>query len=272
MQGELGAFAAAEDDFHKAEELLAITPDETALYTLLNSRGVSRVGQHDLEGAIADLKRAIALQPDEAAAHVNLAKAYQEQSRWPEALAELDRAIALQPKRMLAALYRTRSRLQQERGDWSAALADAQLALHHLDDKKHGQALEDWRRVGQLSLQCEKPADAVDAAEAMIAIDPKSRRPIACAAKGCSNKSILPRPPARSTFISFVPELPNESIKRPISPAPAREHLWGNTATPRTITRGFSTRILMTRLRWPDAVGSIWCSRRRKWRSAILSV
>ncbi len=168
----LREFAASDADFNTAEQLLSAHPDEMSLYALLNSRGVSRINQKQLDAAIVDLRRAIALQPTEYAGHVNLARAYQEKNQWHDAAAELDRAIALQPPRMLAALYRSRSRLRQERGDWAGALADALQAKGQLlDDAKSSSAIEDWRRVSQLSLKCDKPADAVKAADAILAID-----------------------------------------------------------------------------------------------------
>src|SRR5262249_358652 len=102
--GELGAFEAAEADYRKALEL-APTPE--ASYTTPVNRSVVRLRRGDVDGAIADLDRAVALMPDQYQAYVNLAQAYHDRKAIGEAVNQLDKAIRIEPN--LAFLHRARA-------------------------------------------------------------------------------------------------------------------------------------------------------------------
>ena len=64
-------------------------PDDAAYYGVLVNRGVLRIRQKDFHAAIADLTAAIRFQPNEYAAYVNLAEAYQGLQHWDDAAAQL---------------------------------------------------------------------------------------------------------------------------------------------------------------------------------------
>jgi tetratricopeptide (TPR) repeat protein len=170
-QSELGEFEAAEADFARAEALL--DGDDTARYALFVNRGVSRIRRKDLDGAVADLTRAVRLRPAEYAAHVNLARAYREQGRRREAVEQLDRAVALKPAPMLSAIYRLRAGLLQEQGRPEEALRDLEQAVRQEPDGPSSPAAaDDWRLIARLALQCRRPGEAVRAADAALAVAP----------------------------------------------------------------------------------------------------
>ena len=75
--GERGDFVAAEADFRLAEQKLSEAPDDAARYGVLVNRGVLRIREKDFRAAVADLTAAVRFQPEEYAAYVNLADAYQ---------------------------------------------------------------------------------------------------------------------------------------------------------------------------------------------------
>jgi serine/threonine protein kinase/tetratricopeptide (TPR) repeat protein len=171
--GELEEFEAAEADFRQAEQKVKDAPDTAAHYGLWVNRGVMRIRQRKYDGAVADLARAIALQPGEYAAYVNLAEAYQGQRRWDDAAAQLDKALALRPPQAIAAIYRTRARLHQHRGELGAALADLEQALRHEPGGPASvEAADDLRARGDLLLQQREYAAAVEAFDAALAIQP----------------------------------------------------------------------------------------------------
>jgi tetratricopeptide (TPR) repeat protein len=133
--GQLELFQAAEEDFTKALEQ---QPNEDALYALFVNRGVLLGRQRKLAPALADLKRAIALQPKSYQAYANLAKVYQQQKQFATAVEHLDCAIANATllvkggqleRPVLAHLHRNRALLQLDRHDSKAALEDFEKAI-----------------------------------------------------------------------------------------------------------------------------------------------
>src|SRR5207249_1047757 len=74
VHGELREFAAAESDFDRAWRF---GPDAAARYVLHVNRGAMRTRQGRYEEAVAELHAAIAVQPDQFLAHLNLAATYQ---------------------------------------------------------------------------------------------------------------------------------------------------------------------------------------------------
>ena len=171
--GELKDFDAAEADFAEAERLLQDAPDETAGYALFVNRGVNRIRRGDPEGAAADLVRAVRQEPDESAAYLDLAKAYQDQHRLREAGEQLDRAIALTAPAGLAAVYRNRARLDQQRDDPAAAVRDLEQAIQREPDGERSPAAAgDFLLMAQLLMQSGKHEEAVRAADASLAAAP----------------------------------------------------------------------------------------------------
>jgi tetratricopeptide (TPR) repeat protein len=121
---EIGAFAAAEDDFRKA---LASRPGVEGRYSIHVIRGAGRIRQGDFAAAATDLEAAIALMPGQSEAYVNLAEAYRGQKRFDTAAEQLGKAIGLRPESALS--YRNRASLFLESGDAIAALRDFEQAL-----------------------------------------------------------------------------------------------------------------------------------------------
>jgi tetratricopeptide (TPR) repeat protein len=160
--GERGEVEAAQADFAKVEAELAVRPSDGARYGLLVNRGVLRIRQGDLAGAVQDLTGAARLKPADYPAYVNLAQAYQEQKKPDEARAQLDKAIGLAPPAAVAALYRTRARLHEQRGDLRAARADLeQAAGHEPRGKASPAAAHDMVEQGRLLVRDGQCAEAV---------------------------------------------------------------------------------------------------------------
>jgi len=172
-EGELRDFDAGEADFARAERLLRDAPDDTALYALFVNRGVNRIGKGNPEGAVADLTRAVRLVPDESAAYLDLAKAYQELHRLADAAEQLKRAGALTGPAGLATIYRGRAKLAQQENDLESAVRDLeQAAALEPDGKTSPAAAADLLSMGRLLMQSGKHEEAVGAADAALAIAP----------------------------------------------------------------------------------------------------
>src|SRR6516162_9992821 len=161
-QGELLAFDAAEADFRKA---LQMSLDENARYVLLVNRGVLRVREDRLDDAVADLKAAIALRPNEYQAYVNLAQAYRRQKNVDQALAQMDCAVRLEPT--LAHLYRLRARLYLECKQPALALQDFDQAIQNENTDSPFLA-DDYVERGRLLLSERKNAEALEAFDASL--------------------------------------------------------------------------------------------------------
>jgi tetratricopeptide (TPR) repeat protein len=119
-------FSAAEEDFRRALDLSRKDPG--AAYAVLVNRGSMRLSQAGKRAeAVADFEKAIALQPGQYQAYLNLAQAYQQAREWDRALIQLDAAVVRAAT--LPVLYWVRARVQVERRDLEAALRDCDLAL-----------------------------------------------------------------------------------------------------------------------------------------------
>jgi tetratricopeptide (TPR) repeat protein len=78
---ELGAYEDALLDFRQAEQALQRSPNPDASYYLHLNRGLLFRRQGKLGEAAADLETAIRLQPEQYAAHLDLARVHQQQAR-----------------------------------------------------------------------------------------------------------------------------------------------------------------------------------------------
>ncbi|MBV8126764.1 MAG: tetratricopeptide repeat protein, partial [Planctomycetaceae bacterium] len=164
-------FEAAEADFRKALDR-GLTGD--LRYALHMNRGVLRFQRLRLDEAVADFRRAAALDPTRYHAFASLASALSKQGRRDEALGRLDRAIALKPD--LAALYRDRARIRLDGGDPPPAAAEA--ALRDLDEAIRREpsdgrdAAGDHARRARLLRDLDRCDEALAAADAAVAIAP----------------------------------------------------------------------------------------------------
>src|SRR5438045_2766777 len=95
----------------------------TALRTNYIGRAYDKQQQGDIDGAIADLERAIEHQPDrrdEACEH--LARIKEKRGDWAGALAAYDRLVSLDPNK--AGSYWARATAKEQHGDFEGAMAD----------------------------------------------------------------------------------------------------------------------------------------------------
>jgi tetratricopeptide (TPR) repeat protein len=153
-EGELGDFDASEDQF---EAVLAQPNDDLTRFLVLTNRGVLRIRQQCFALAEDDLRKAIALWPDEPAPHINLAQAYRGLRDWARAEEELNEALRLRPND--PGLYRARARLQRDRLDkWALegdllACADFRKAIANASQgSSPAQQASDFLELGDLLL------------------------------------------------------------------------------------------------------------------------
>jgi tetratricopeptide (TPR) repeat protein len=101
--------------------------DSPAEAPALNQRAIARLVQGDLEGALADFRRCVELDPGYAEAWNNSGLARQRLGRLAEARADFDQALALRPHYTEA--LNNRGQARQRSGDVDGALADFDRAL-----------------------------------------------------------------------------------------------------------------------------------------------
>jgi tetratricopeptide (TPR) repeat protein/tRNA A-37 threonylcarbamoyl transferase component Bud32 len=173
LAGQGGDFRSAEADFRSAEQC---RPDVQARYVIHVNRGVLALRQRHADRAIAELSRAVALQPKRYHAHVNLAQAYRQRGDLAQAARALDRALALERQR--ASLYRTRARLRLERHDPQGALADLDWAVSLERDRRSPALARDHVERGLILYAAGRYTEAVRAAEEALRVrsDTRARR------------------------------------------------------------------------------------------------
>jgi tetratricopeptide (TPR) repeat protein len=156
-------FAAAAADFAKAKACKQTTD---ASYALLVNRGVSHFRQEQYNDAIQDLNQAVALDPKQFQAYVNLAEVYQSMKNWDDAREQLGKAIRLRPE--LAGLYRNRALLNMDRGDLAAAREDFEETIRH----EKGRAAGDYAQLAGILYTQQQYGEAIKACDAALKIDP----------------------------------------------------------------------------------------------------
>lgn len=102
-------------------------PGERSEAIELFCRGMRRGDEGDTDGAIADLERALALQPDLLVAQVPLGTAYYHAGQYERAIAALDIAVAQLPPNYMVLANRSGAYLRS--GNLAAARADIDRAL-----------------------------------------------------------------------------------------------------------------------------------------------
>lgn len=135
--------------------------------------GAVRLAQHDRDGAIADFTKAIEMAPAEPRYLLQRADAYLRADRKPAAVADVDKAIRLQPDGVAARLMRVRLGLSDE--DWGdpAMAADLDAADHNL-----APASDERLELGSLYTVVGLPARAVPQYDLWIRYHPEDvRRP-----------------------------------------------------------------------------------------------
>jgi eukaryotic-like serine/threonine-protein kinase len=134
----LGRYDEAATCFKKALEILSVDkcperaaaePPEVAAGVTLAHQGLGLTlhAKGDIDGAIAEFRTAIRLQPNAAAAHSNLGAALKAKGNLDDAIAEWRVALSLAPE--LAAAHANLGGALQEKGDVLAAIAEYRTAI-----------------------------------------------------------------------------------------------------------------------------------------------
>ncbi len=120
---ELGEFQEAEKDFVQALRRL---DDPSDRYVVLTNRSILWIRTERWNEALADLRQAIALQPQAYQSYVNLADLHRRRKEWDEAVTALDQAVARSAD---PALLYTRALVQLKRKDRSSARRDFERTI-----------------------------------------------------------------------------------------------------------------------------------------------
>jgi tetratricopeptide (TPR) repeat protein len=110
-------------------------------------RGYLRFDQHDLAAAEQDSRKAIALDPENAAAYNTLGLILRQKNQIEEALAAFGEAIRVSPQYFKAHLNRGETRYRQ--GDQAGALADFEKAIEIAPKEAWGYNDRGWARRTQ---------------------------------------------------------------------------------------------------------------------------
>jgi len=169
-------FEAAEDDYHRALQLLEHEPNDELHYILLVNRGVLWLQRRVLDRAAGYLQEAIRLNPLELEAFAALAQVYQKQEKADKALEQYSRAIALRPD--WAPLYRGRADVDLARKNSTVAqraraLLDLEQAIR-LEDPGNRVLARDHTRRARLFHLDHREAEALAACEAALNVVPDS--------------------------------------------------------------------------------------------------
>ncbi|RUL89726.1 serine/threonine-protein kinase [Tautonia sociabilis] len=172
-----GDLPAAEADLGEAATLIADgppqggKPDELTRYNLLLTRGTLRIDQGRYEEAKSDLQEAIRLRPEGYPAFVNLCSLLEKLGDLDGALRQIDRAIALEPGQPI--LYRRRSHLRRSGGDLDGALADLERTLRLLPpDASSVEVADDWLTVGRIQQERGDLSAALEAIDRALSLAP----------------------------------------------------------------------------------------------------
>ncbi|WP_413681141.1 tetratricopeptide repeat-containing serine protease family protein [Prochlorococcus sp. MIT 1342] len=118
---ELKDYQGAIADLGKA---IAINPQYSIAY---NNRGIAKRKSKDYKGAIADYTKAIELDPQRAAAYNNRGIAKRKSKDYKGAIADYSKAIAINPKHAIA--YNNRGVAKRKLKDYQGAIADYDKAI-----------------------------------------------------------------------------------------------------------------------------------------------
>jgi tetratricopeptide (TPR) repeat protein/tRNA A-37 threonylcarbamoyl transferase component Bud32 len=185
-----GDFEDAEADFARALALLDRQPDDDARYVVLVNRGVLRLLQAgaargsvpadrtELDRAVDDFGKAIALRPGHYHARMNLGLAHKARQDWDAACRELGEAIRLYrreawpagPDATLARLYRERAHVRREQKDLAGALEDFGQAIR--EQPGGAPVAQDHLERASILILEQHPDEALRACDAALAAQP----------------------------------------------------------------------------------------------------
>jgi lipoprotein NlpI len=130
------------------------------------ARGVAQSKKRNIDGAISDYERALALDPGYPPAYVYRAGAYRAKHELARAMDDCDRAVALGPKDPNAYMCRTFTYLAM--GEPQRAVASCDLAIERAP-KAAGQ----YRMCAMAQLQAGSPGQAIAYLDQSRELDPK---------------------------------------------------------------------------------------------------
>ena len=116
-----GQFDIAETQWTALIEQL---PQEAAVWS---NRGNVRVRQNNLEGAMADYSKAIALAPTEPDPYLNRGAVWEAMGQWDEAIDDYNQVLQINPDDPAA--YNNRGNAEAGQNEWELAIADYQAAI-----------------------------------------------------------------------------------------------------------------------------------------------
>jgi Tfp pilus assembly protein PilF len=144
---------------------LELDPKNSDAY---NIRGLVKASKHDVEGSVADFNKALELNPRNASALNNLGTVRLDRGETEAAIAYFDRSLEIDPAHVMAFISRGRAR--SAKGDLKGALADYDRAIEL--DPKNSSAL-DYRAL--CKMQTRQWEDAIVDLRKRCAIDPATQ-------------------------------------------------------------------------------------------------
>ena len=138
------------------EEILRLHPRQ---FDALHLLGVIALQRKEAQKSVALIRQAIEVNPDHAAAHMNLGSAFRELRQLDQALASYDRAIALRPD--FADAHSNRGNALRELGRLEHAVASCDRAIGLMPDlaeahSNRGNALRDLGRAEEALASCDR--------------------------------------------------------------------------------------------------------------------
>ncbi|MBI4482071.1 MAG: tetratricopeptide repeat protein [Acidobacteria bacterium] len=133
----------------------------------LMEAGMALSGQGKYDEAVAEFKKALELDAQQAYVWANLADTYAKAQRYPEALEAFNKAIELQPNE--AAFHQNLGSVYARMGKQ----AEAEAAFKKAAEMNPGGAAQNWYNMGATYVNAGKTQEAVAAFQKAIELDPK---------------------------------------------------------------------------------------------------
>ncbi|HEY3813880.1 MAG TPA: tetratricopeptide repeat protein [Caulobacteraceae bacterium] len=134
------------------------------------NRGAARIDQHRYADAVADLQRALELEPGRDDARVNLARALSDLRNYKQALAIFDELLARKPH--FQAALQNRSSARQRSGDFAGSIADLQTLISLTRDREAARRAGFYVDIAGDWVFAKDYDKAIDAANQALATDP----------------------------------------------------------------------------------------------------
>ena len=176
LEGRAGAYMMLDDNDHALKDALADLKTHPKSVTALRIAAVIYDAQGKSADAIAQLRKAIEVEPDAADLHMLLASSLADcigrgdtkdcEAQRSEAISEFDKSIALQPT---AEAYCARALVRRQPADQALSLADIDAAI-----KLDAKAVQPYFTRGLLWMQAKTYDKAVADFSQVMVLDPKN--------------------------------------------------------------------------------------------------